>query len=96
MLNLLVGGGALRWMGVVATSSGSGERAAFRFRAEGVMEAMSMTSFSMTVACFDTRVKLLIGAVADVTTGFLRGRPRGRPEAPAIVLDCVVRWKLNW
>lgn len=78
----------LRWHGVAVSSSGSGERAAFLLRAEGVMGTTSVTSFSsLVVACFDTRVKLLIGAVAGVAMGFLRGRPRGRPKAPAIMMD---------
>lgn len=88
LLDLDVDERILRWHGVVVTSSGSGERAAFLLRAEGVMGTTSVTSFpSMAIACFDTRVKLLIGAVAGVAMGSLRGRPRGRPEAPAIVND---------
>lgn len=88
LLDLLVDERILRWHGVVVTSSGSGERAAFLLRAEGVIGTTSVTSFpSIVVGCLDTRVKLLIGVVAEVAMGFLRGRPRGRPEAPAIMID---------
>lgn len=71
------------------TSSGSGERAAFLLRAEGVRGVTFAAAFSVVTAvgCLDTRMKVLMGAVAGggaATIGFLRGRPRGRPEAPAI------------